>query len=106
MAVEATWQYHKDPEERLDFTANFEKIMVDADGLPTDEAITAATWVPDPNDGDIEVLQITWSGKRTSAMIRGGVAGETYDFTIHVTTLEGSTSREYERTGRMIVRER
>ena len=104
--IENTWEYVKDPNERLDFTLDLKNLALDSDGLASDEVITAASFTPDPDDGEIEVLQITFSGKKASAMIPGRIAGENYDFTVHVTTLEGTTSREYERTIRLRVRER
>ena len=80
----------KDPGDRLDYTADFQDVLVGV------EKITARTWtVPTGlvNEGSV----IAADGKSTSIILSGGTVDTVYTLTVSVTTDVGSPARIYER---------
>lgn len=77
-------KYTKDPDAVLDYLVDWSA------WLPTGDTITASTFtVNSEDDGAIVVDDTLFDSTTTTVWLSGGVAGEKYTVTNHITTADG-----------------
>lgn len=90
-------KYTKDPDAVLDYLVDWSA------WLPTGDTITASTFtVNSEDDGAIVVDDTLFDSTTTTVWLSGGVAGEKYTVTNHITTADG---REDDRSITISVKE-
>lgn len=90
-------KYTKDPDAVLDYLVDWSA------WLPTGDTITASTFTVNSDDnGAIVVDDTLFDSTTTTVWLSGGVAGEKYTVTNHITTADG---REDDRSITISVKE-
>jgi hypothetical protein len=87
-------KFAQDPEAILDYTLDWSKLLVEGDVL----AQTHFT----PDSG-LSVLSENFTDSLATCWLLGGIAGQTYNVTCHITTVGG---RQDDRTFQIVVKEK
>lgn len=100
MSAPVNYWPDKDPGDRLDFTADFSQIF------DAGELVASATWAVTGNPTLPTMDATSFSGAKATVVVSGGVAGQTYTFTVTATSnvTVGGFARIYQRDIKLRVR--
>lgn len=92
-----------DPDERVDFPADWSKVLGSGETIQTSSWTLPADAVAD----GLTKISDGYSGTATTIFLTGGVAGKHYDLVNTVTTIDGGgTQRTRQRTCRLRIKDK